>query len=213
MFMAARFNERERAALYTEEFRAELDRLEPLSAPRVIERVVKRSDAPTVLERLLDVDVNTYLPSDLLVKMDIATMTHSLEVRSPFLDHVLVELAAGLPASMKRRGRRSKVALKDALRRWVPDHILDRPKMGFSVPLAAWFRGRLRDFPTEILLDDRSVDRGIFRRQAVGSLIDDHLAGRVDNSLKIWALLQLELWFRSYVDPPVIEPPTRMLAG
>lgn len=206
-FIAALFTESERAALYSEGFTAELDRLAPLSAPRVVQNVIDESDAPTALERLLDVDVNTYLPSDLLVKMDIATMTHSLEVRSPLLDHVFVELAARLPAAMKRRGRTSKVALKDALRRWVPDHILDRPKMGFSVPLADWFRGGLRDLPKEVLLDRRSLERGIFREHALRALIDDHLTGRADNSLKLWALLQLELWFRSYVDAAVPAPP------
>ncbi|MEO8092017.1 MAG: asparagine synthase (glutamine-hydrolyzing) [bacterium] len=206
-FMASRFNQRERAALYTEEFKAELERLAPLSAPRVMSHALEGSDAPTPLERFLDADVNTYLPSDLLVKMDIATMAHSLEVRSPLLDHVFMELAAGLPAAMKRRGRTSKVALKDALRTWVPDHILDRPKMGFSVPLADWFRGRLRELPEEVLLDDRSLGRGIFREEAIRALIDHHLAGRADNSRKLWSLLQLELWFRTYIDPAVPAAP------
>jgi len=206
-FMASRFDERERAALYTDDFRSELDRIAPLSGPRVIPRALESSDAPTPLERFLDADVQTYLPSDLLVKMDIATMTHSLEVRSPLLDHEFVELAAKLPASLKRRGRRSKVALKDALRPWVPDAILDRRKMGFSVPLAAWFRNDLRELPKEVLLDRCSIDRGLFREQAVSALITDHLEGRADNSRRIWALLQLELWFRSYIDGPKPEPP------
>jgi asparagine synthase (glutamine-hydrolysing) len=206
-FIAARFTEPERASLYTDEFKAELDRLAPLSAPRVVSRVLEGSDASTPLERLLDVDVNTYLPSDLLVKMDIATMAHSLEVRSPLLDHEFVELSAALPAKLKRRGRASKIALKDALRPWIPDHILDRPKMGFSVPLAEWFRGRLRELPGEILLDRRSLERGMFHEGAIRGLIDDHLADRIDNSRKLWSLLQLELWFRSYVDPSVPAPP------
>jgi asparagine synthase (glutamine-hydrolysing) len=141
------------------------------------------------------------------VKMDIATMTHSLEVRSPLLDHVFVELAASLPASLKLRGRTTKVALKDALRPWVPDHILDRTKMGFSVPLADWFRGKLRALPREVLLDPRSLQRGLISERAVRALIDRHLEGRADNSRKLWALLQLELWFRSYVDPPIPGPP------
>ena len=206
-FMASRFDERERTALYTDEFRAELDRLTPLSGPGVIPRALEASDAPTPLERFLDADVQTYLPSDLLVKMDIATMTHSLEVRSPLLDHEFMELAAKLPTSLKRRGRHSKVAFKDALRPWVPDAILDRRKMGFSVPLAAWFRGRLRELPREVLLDRRSIDRGLFRERAITALIADHLEGRADNSRRIWALLQLELWFRSYVDGPNPAPP------
>jgi asparagine synthase (glutamine-hydrolysing) len=205
--MAARFSEPQRAALYTKEFKAELAQLGPLSAPHVISRALETSNATTPLERFMDADVNTYLPSDLLVKMDIATMTHSLEVRSPLLDHVFVELAASLPATLKLRGRTTKVALKDALRQWVPDHILDRTKMGFSVPLADWFRGKLRGLPEEVLLDTRSLQRGLFREQAVRALIDRHLDCRADNSRKLWALLQLELWFRSYVDPPKPAPP------
>jgi asparagine synthase (glutamine-hydrolysing) len=207
-FMSAIFTEPERARLYTDEFVRELEELTPLSAPHVVPRALESSDAPTPLERLLDADVQTYLPSDLLVKMDIATMTHSLEVRSPLLDHVFMELAASLPAQLKRRGTSSKIALKDALRQWVPDHILDRPKMGFDVPLAAWFRGELRALPHDVLLDDRSLERGIFREQGIRTLIDHHLSGRADNSRKLWALLQLELWFRSYIDSHVLEPPT-----
>jgi asparagine synthase (glutamine-hydrolysing) len=205
--MAARFTEPQRAALYTREFKAELERLGPLAAPQVISRALEDSTATTPVERFLDADVNTYLPSDLLVKMDIATMTHSLEVRSPLLDHVFVELAASLPASLKLRGRTTKVALKDALRPWVPDHILDRTKMGFSVPLADWFRGKLRALPREVLLDPRSLQRGLLSERAVRVLIDRHLEGTADNSRKLWALLQLELWFRSYVDPPIPGPP------
>ena len=202
----AKFTEPERQALYTDEFRAELRQHEPLSAARVIPDAVGSPRATTPMERLIEADVHAFLPSDLLVKMDIASMTHSLEVRSPLLDHVLVELAARLPARMKRRGRGSKVALKDALRPWVPDHILDRPKMGFSVPLADWFRGGLKALPEEILLDPRSLERGMFREEAVRRLIDDHLAGRIDNSRKLWTLLQLELWLRSYVDGPMPAP-------
>jgi asparagine synthase (glutamine-hydrolysing) len=207
--MAARFTASERATLYSEEFKAVLDRLGPLSAPRVIAGALAGSDASTPLERFLDADVNTYLPSDLLVKMDIATMTHSLEVRSPLLDHVFMELAARLPATFKLRRLRGKVGLKDALRPWVPDRILDRPKMGFSVPLAEWLRGRLRGLPEDVLLDRRSLERGLFRERAVRALIDDHAACRADNSRKLWALLQLELWFRTYIDAAVPEPRMR----
>ena len=211
-FVFAIFDEAERARLYTESFAAELASREPLSAPTVVADAVRGSDAPTSLERLLEADVHTFLASDLLVKMDIATMAHSLEVRSPLLDHVFMELAASLPVELKRRGRRSKIGLKDALRRWVPDHVLDRPKMGFNVPLSEWFRGRLRTLPSEVLLDPISLGRGMFREQAIEALIADHLAGRADNSRKLWALLQLELWFRSYVDPPVAAPPTLSVA-
>ena len=208
----SRFTEAERAALYTDEVKAELRRLEPLSAPRIVRAAIDLSTATTPMERLVEADVHAFLPSDLLVKMDIATMAHSLEVRSPLLDHVFMEFAARLPVSLKRQGRRSKVGLKDALRKCVPDHVLDRPKMGFSVPLADWLRGELRELPREILLDDRSRARGLFREDVVATLIDHHLSGRADNSRKLWTLLQLELWLRTYVDPPSPQPPSLALA-
>lgn len=212
-WMRSYLSEADRLALYTEDFRAELARGGPRSAPNVIPQAVRDSDAPSTLERMLDADVNTYLPSDLLVKVDIATMAHSLEVRSPLLDHEFMELVATLPAAHKLRGRTTKVALKNALRAWVPGHILDRPKMGFGIPLADWLRGPLRQLPEEVLLDERSLGRGLFRELALRSLIDDHLDGTADNSSKLWALLQLELWFRTYIDPAVAAPVTLDTTG
>jgi asparagine synthase (glutamine-hydrolysing) len=203
----AAFGEDERDALYTADFLAEL-KSSPRSAPHAIGDAYRSSDAPSFLERLMDVDVQTYLPDDLLVKMDIATMAHSLEVRSPLLDHEFMEMAAALPASSKLQGRTSKRVLKDALRPWIPGHILDRPKMGFSVPLRDWFRGPLRALPAEVLLDPPALQRGMFREAGIRRLIDDHVDGGRDNSLKIWALLQLELWLQSYVDGEVPAPLT-----
>jgi asparagine synthase (glutamine-hydrolysing) len=197
MWMAY-FNERDRADLYTADMRAELP--EPRTARSVIREPYLGSDARDEIDRLLDVDINTYLPGDLLVKMDIATMAHSLEVRSPLLDHRFMEMAARLPASLKLRGREGKAVFKDALRGWLPGSILDRPKMGFGVPIGDWFRGPLRDLPTDVLLDPRSLERGYFREQAIRSIIDRHRSGAEDTSNKIWALLQLELWQRTYVD-------------
>ena len=127
-------------------------------------------------------------------------MAHSLEVRSPLLDHRFMEMAARLPLSAKLHGKTTKVAFKDSLRPWLPDHILDRPKMGFGVPLGDWFRGALRDLPAEILLDPRSLERGYFREEGLRAIIDRHRSGAEDTSNKIWALIQLELWHRTYVD-------------
>jgi asparagine synthase (glutamine-hydrolysing) len=196
--------EHDRAALYTPEFRAALpdDRL----ALHVVRDPYEASTATTEIERLLDVDVNSYLPGDLLVKMDIATMAHSLEVRSPLLDHEFMEMVARLPAGAKLKGKTTKVAFKDALRGWLPDHILDRKKMGFGVPIGDWFRGALADLPGEILLDPRSLDRGYFRPEAVRAIIDRHRSGAEDTSNKIWSLLQLELWLRTYVDVATPAP-------
>jgi asparagine synthase (glutamine-hydrolysing) len=194
----AYFTERDRAELYTPELRASLGGKR--TAPSVIRKPWLESDATTYVDRLLDVDVNANLPGDLLVKMDIATMAHSLEVRSPLLDHRFMEVAARLPAATKLAGRRTKLIFKRAMRPWIPDEILDRPKMGFGVPLAEWFRGPLRDLPGDVLLDPRSLGRGYFRERSVRDLIDRHLRGAEDTSNRIWAMLQLELWMRTYVD-------------
>jgi asparagine synthase (glutamine-hydrolysing) len=194
----AYFAERDRAELYTPELRSTLGAAR--TAPSVIREPWLESNARAYVDRMLDVDVNTHLPGDLLVKMDIATMAHSLEVRSPFLDHCFMEMAARLPAESKLRGRTTKLALKDAMRPWIPDRILERRKMGFGVPIGDWFRGPLRGLPGEVLLDPRSLDRGLFREEALRGIIERHISGREDTSNKIWALLQLELWMRTYVD-------------
>jgi asparagine synthase (glutamine-hydrolysing) len=152
------------------------------------------------VSRLLDVDVQTYLPGDLLVKMDIASMAHSLEVRSPLLDHRLMEMSASLPGRWKVSEGETKKIFKDALRPWLPSHILDRPKAGFAVPLATWFRSELRDLPRDILLDPRALGRGWFREDEVRRLIDSHVSGSWDNSHRLWALIQLELWLSTFVD-------------
>ena len=154
------------------------------------------------VDRMLATDVETYLPGDLLVKMDIATMAYSVEARSPFLDHHLMEFAASLPSEHKLSGISGKRLLKAALRGVVPDEVLDRPKMGFGVPLARWFRDELRELPADVLLDPRSIGRGYFRRREIEDLIREHRAGDGDHSLRIWVLLQLEMWHREVVEAP-----------
>jgi asparagine synthase (glutamine-hydrolysing) len=191
------FNRDERRALYTSEFAAHVISNSPESALR---EAYVSSNAPTLVERLLDVDAQTYLPDQLLVKMDIASMAHSLEVRSPMLDHVFMEVAASLPVSAKISRGTSKRLLKDAVRPWIPGNLLDRPKRGFTTPIASWLRNELRQLPATILLDPRARNRGIFERRGLEQLISDHQRGRADNSDKLWALIQLELWFRTYVD-------------
>jgi asparagine synthase (glutamine-hydrolysing) len=165
-----------------------------------------RSAARDLVDVMLDVDVRTYLPGDLLVKVDIATMAHSLEVRSPFLDHVLMERAARLPSALKLRGRETKALLRTAMRPWLPEAVIRRGKMGFGVPLFWWFRHGLAHLPAAVLLDPRALDRGIFRPSAIRGLIDDHRAARRDNSAKLWSLLALELWFQTYIDAAGTRP-------
>ena len=193
----AYFDEAARANLYEPEFlRSVADR----SWLSVCEEPYLASDAGPVVERLLDVDVQTYLPDDLLVKMDVATMAHSLEARSPLLDPALMELAASLPLHMKLDGQTTKRIFKQAVREWLPASILEREKMGFRIPFGEWLRGRLRQLPEEVLLDARSLDRGLFREQRLREIITEHLDGSRDHAYRIWTLLQLELWFRTYVD-------------
>jgi asparagine synthase (glutamine-hydrolysing) len=170
------------------------------AADRVIADAFRDATAESLTERLIEVDVATYLPGDLLVKMDIASMASSLEVRSPLLDHVLMETAARLPLSASLRGGESKRVFRDAVRDWLPEYVLRRAKMGFSVPVDDWLRGELRELPADVLLDPRATGRGLFRRAEVERLIVDHRDRSADNGLRIWALLQLELWFRTYVD-------------
>jgi asparagine synthase (glutamine-hydrolysing) len=185
--------EAERAALYTPEYAALLG---PLQGSAALLQPWRSSTAGDLLDQLLDVDVNGYLPDDLLAKIDIATMAYSLEGRSPLLDHELMEFAASLPVELKAaRGQRKRI-LRSALRGWVPDEILDAPKRGFELPLARWFRGELRGYAREVLLDPVATARGWCRAEEVQRLLDEHAGGLRDHGRAIWALLMLELWYR-----------------
>jgi len=187
------------ARLLTPEFAASVGGARP---DRFLLDAWEASTATEHVDVMLDTDVQTYLPGDLLVKMDIATMAYSVEARSPFLDHRLMEFAASLPSDLKLHGGNGKRLLKSALRGWLPDEILDRRKMGFGVPLAHWFRNDLRDLPTDVLLDRRSLDRGYFRRSEIERLIKEHREGRADHASRLWVLLQLEYWHREVVEAP-----------
>ena len=175
------------------------DEADPIS---VLRRAFDAASKRDPVTRAMVADVLTYLPADLLVKVDMASMAHSLECRGPFLDHRVVELAASLPIERKLRLRkgRSKYILKRAFAELIPPAILNRPKMGFGVPLDRWFRGDLKDELRSVLLDPIAINRGLFRPEAVARLLDEHISGRRDNAYRLWALLMLELWFRHHLD-------------
>jgi len=154
-------------------------------------------DGISALQRL---DVRTYLPGDLLLKADIASMAHSLEVRSPLLDHAVLELGVSLPDGLKVDGLRGKVALRRAFADDLPPQVAARGKTGFGVPIAHWFREELRTFTADLLLDETARARGQLRPGAVAQLLDDHVSGRADHAHRLWCLLMLELWQRSHVD-------------
>ena len=153
-----------------------------------------------VVDRALMADTFNYLPNDLLVKVDIASMAVSLEARSPFLDHHLMEFAASLPAAYKLRGLTTKLLLKKALRGLVPEANLTRRKMGFGVPLSHWLRGELKGFLVETLLSERALRRGYFNPGVIRHLIQEHTIGRRDHAQQLWTLLMLELWHCEFVN-------------
>ncbi len=160
-------------------------------------------DAP-VAARAASADIHTYLPDDLLVKVDVATMAHGLEARSPFLDHELMEFAATIPAETKMHGLRTKAVLKSAMANRLPRELLRRPKMGFGVPIDRWLRDELREMAYDVLLSERARARGLFCHDRIRQLLDDHVARRRASHYRIWALLFLELWFCMWIDPPSV---------
>jgi asparagine synthase (glutamine-hydrolysing) len=191
------FTPADKLALLAPDFRQSLNGYDPFPAFRkYFERV--RGHHP--LNRILYVDLKTWLPNDILVKMDRMAMASSLEVRSPLLDHKVIEFAAGLPPDMKYRNGTSKYLLKRYTERRAPASVIHRPKMGFSIPLAAWLRGELRPTAEDLLLSDRALGRGYFRPEHVRALWIRHQSGTRNHSHHLWALMILELWHRLFVD-------------
>ncbi len=188
--------------LYTEEF---LTAVRNADSMDIIAERFHEAEADNLLDRLLYTDVNLYLPETLLVKIDIASMANSLEARSPFLDHRLMEFVARLPADWKLSGGTTKVILRELFRDKLPEGILRRGKMGFGVPLAQWFRTELKDMLYDLLLDRRSVERGYFREEFIREMIDEHISGRWNWQYQLYNLLMLELWHREFIDSHTYE--------
>ena len=149
-------------------------------------------------------DVATYLPGSVLIKVDRMSMAHGLEVRSPLLDYRVQEYAARLPARLKLRRGTLKWPLRElARRRGLPDEIVNRRKAGFGIPIGEWFRGDLRPWIEDVLLDGRTTERGLLQQPEVERLLSDHLQMRADNTALLWNLAMLELWHRSWIDQPI----------
>jgi asparagine synthase (glutamine-hydrolysing) len=147
-------------------------------------------------------DIHTYLPDDLMVKVDVAGMAHGLEARSPLLDHVLMEWAAALPEEVQMTGSTTKALFKAAMEPYLPREILYRPKRGFGCPIDRWFRSELKELAYDTLLAQSARQRGLFRPDYVRRLLDEHCRSRFDHHNRLWALLMLELWFRMWIDAP-----------
>jgi len=197
MHWVSTFNDELKEPLYTDSFRQQT---QGANATGLLETWFKRANGIGVVDTMLLTDQMTYLPNDLLVKVDIATMAVSLEARSPFLDHHVIEFAASLPQNLKLRRLTGKYLLKKILRKLLPTENLTRRKMGFGVPIGHWFRGKMQPFLREVILSEKALGRGLFRPEAVKQLVDLHVRGERDYSHQLWTLLMLELWFNRFID-------------
>jgi len=184
--------------IYTAEFAAQLN---GHKASEVLDRWFDSAAGLGILDATLLTDQMTYLPNDLLVKVDIASMANSLEARAPFLDHNLIEFAASLPENLKMNKFRTKSLLKKVAGRLVPSEVVYRKKMGFGVPIGKWFRGDMKDFVRGVLLSERSLNRGIVKPEALKRYVDEHTSATHDHAFQLWTLLMLELWFQRFIDP------------
>jgi asparagine synthase (glutamine-hydrolysing) len=191
------FRDNEKEDLWSDGFREELGAKKSFS---YLEGIFSCSRTKDIVDNLLYADINSYLPEDLLVKMDIATMANSLEARSPFLDHKFMEFTASIPSDIKLKGIRLKHILKKSLSKALPEEILNREKMGFGIPIHQWFRNELKGYSYEILMSDKAIKRSYFKKEAVKKLLDDHMASKANNGARIWSLLFLELWHRMFID-------------
>ena len=197
-----------KSELYTEDFLHTLRRYQPATA--LFRELAGRVQTGDPIDRLLYLDSKTYLPGDILTKVDRMSMAVSLEARVPLLDHVLIEFVARMPSSLKMRGLESKFIFKRAVQGLVPEEILNRPKQGFGVPIAAWINDQLRERIDDTLSDPRTKQRGFIRPEYVDVLRREHNRGRRDHSPALWTVLMFELWCRTFLDQSSIpEPPTR----
>jgi asparagine synthase (glutamine-hydrolysing) len=182
-------------SLYSQQIKQDLSDFDSYTH---VERIWDRTKDLKLLERMFYIDFNFYLPDVLMTKMDIATMANALEGRSPFLDHKLIETVTGFPSDLKFRGIGSKYILKKKLKGFLPDKIIKRNKMGFGIPINKWFRSELKNYIKEVLYSNEFMKRGFFDPEGVKQMIEEHISGKQNHGLRIWSLLCLELWFRTF---------------
>jgi asparagine synthase (glutamine-hydrolysing) len=192
------FTSLNRKSLYTPEFSNKLGHASYVS--RLFQNLVDKITSDEPLDRLLYLDSKTYLPGDILTKVDRMSMAVSLEARAPLLDHKLIEFVTRIPASLKLAGLETKYLLKKAVQDLVPSEILDRPKQGFGVPIQEWINQQLRSRLRETLTESRTRQRGYIDSRYIDVLLDEHERGRRDHSTGLWALFMLELWHRQFLD-------------
>jgi asparagine synthase (glutamine-hydrolysing) len=192
-----------RRRLFSAPMRRELQGYEPIE---LLRQHMARAQTDDCLAQVQYADLKTYLPGDILTKVDRASMAKSLEVRVPLLDHDLVQWLATIPSSAKLRGSEGKYLFKKALEAHLPHDVLYRRKMGFAVPLMAWFRGPLRDRVRAIVTAGRLVESGMFEMSYLGKLVDEHQSGAFDHSSPLWSLMMFESFLRNVHAVPATTP-------
>ena len=191
------FDTEAKKSIYTSDF---AQNASSQNASNLLDRWFVKANGSGMLDATLLTDLQTYLPNDLLVKVDIASMANSLEARSPLLDHKVIEFAASLPENIKMQRFETKSLLKKVAARLVPREVIYRRKMGFGVPIGNWFRGEMKDFVREILLSEKSFKRGIIRPESLKKYVAEHASGERDHAHQLWTLMMLELWFERFID-------------
>ncbi|HRH45926.1 MAG TPA: asparagine synthase (glutamine-hydrolyzing) [Pyrinomonadaceae bacterium] len=193
------FTKLKRKALYAKDFLPNMNGSFG-AAENIFQSFANKVDTGNPIDNLLYLDSKTYLPSDILVKVDRMTMATSLEARGPLLDHKLIEFVVGMPTDLKMKGLETKYIFKKAMEGIVPNEILYREKQGFGVPINEWINLQLKDRIQSTLTDSKTIERGYFDKKYIQTLLDEHHKGRRDNSHSLWVLLNLELWHRQFVD-------------
>ena len=194
--LAAHIPHEDRLALYGQAMR---ERFSDDPVARRFAELYAASTASDPVNRLLDLDIQTYLTDDILTKVDIASMAHSLEVRCPLVDQDLMVFAASLPGEVKLRGLTTKLILREVAKPLLPEKILTRRKQGFGLPVDRWMREDLSPMSRDVLLDQTARERGLFDPAAIEALLEQHQRG-VPRGDQIWALMMLELWYRTFID-------------
>ena len=193
------FNPMRKKSLYQPEFAARLNGDSGAGAQSFHE-IANRIQTGNPIDNLLYLDSKTYLPSDILTKVDRMSMATSLEARVPLLDHKLIDYVMRIPSDLKLKGAETKYIFRRAVRGLVPDQILDRPKQGFGVPISEWINSQLRERMRETLGGKRFAERGYFQSEYIETLLDEHQKNRRDHSYALWILFMLELWHQKYMD-------------
>ena len=192
------FNADDKSGLYSEGLRARLSGDDP--ERRALKIFDRYAELPWV-SQMMRFDIETYLPDDILTKVDRTSMAHSIESRVPLLDNDVIDFALTLPAALKIRNGRRKHVLKEVAAQFLPVGLIDRRKQGFAVPLDIWFRGSLRELFSDTLLSPRALQRGYFEPAFIRRLVQEHVGGVRDHALRLWQLVVLERWHQQYVDP------------